>query len=353
MNESYIQHQCFCFQFCKFSNRYGSLKFTLFCVYPCVCIVNNISFTFHCRIFLIKRMVAWYFQRKMNKNSTELQKLRSEKKKILEEVQEKETYKVALEILKKFADPGPVRPLEMATLTPNNRLQQQQQPIARTPLTPAMRTPQPLPRQRILTSPQIASQFRSPQMMASQQQQNQQMLNRSAFFQSTPVLQRPRTPFPIIDQRDKGMLEKMVDYLIGDGPANRFAMICKNCFGHNGMVLQEEYDYASFKCAFCSTLNPAKKQRPIAPRLEVPTRTEILDSSSSTSEEEKNSPPESDAEIDNVRSNTNAHEENNTSIEENNDNNVDDDEIKKIDETEITEVAEEQEPKTEIEKKDD
>lgn len=33
------------------------------------------------------------------------------------------------------------------------------------------------------------------------------------------------------------------------------------------MVSQEEYEYSAFKCAFCKALNPAKKLRPIAPRL--------------------------------------------------------------------------------------
>lgn len=36
------------------------------------------------------------------------------------------------------------------------------------------------------------------------------------------------------------------------------------------MVSQEEYEYSAFKCAFCQTLNPAKKIRPIAPRLALP-----------------------------------------------------------------------------------
>lgn len=45
---------------------------------------------------------------------------------------------------------------------------------------------------------------------------------------------RRRTPFPIINQHTKGVMEKMVDYLVGDGPHNRFAMICKQCYGHNG-----------------------------------------------------------------------------------------------------------------------
>ena len=43
-----------------------------------------------------------------------------------------------------------------------------------------------------------------------------------------------RTPYPIIDNNQKTVVDKMVDYLIGDGPSNRFAMICQQCFKHNG-----------------------------------------------------------------------------------------------------------------------
>lgn len=48
---------------------------------------------------------------------------------------------------------------------------------------------------------------------------------------------RKRTPFPIVNQQGKGVLERIVDVLIGDGPKDRFAMICKECFAHNGEVL--------------------------------------------------------------------------------------------------------------------
>jgi hypothetical protein len=63
----------------------------------------------------------------------------------------------------------------------------------------------------------------------------------------------------------------------------------------SGMALQEEYEYAVFRCAFCNTLNPAKKLRPIAPRLQVEgvgTPLKIDDakkSDSSTSPSEKDS----------------------------------------------------------------
>lgn len=33
------------------------------------------------------------------------------------------------------------------------------------------------------------------------------------------------------------------------------------------MALQEEYEYSPFRCAFCGAYNPAKKQRPQAPKL--------------------------------------------------------------------------------------
>lgn len=36
------------------------------------------------------------------------------------------------------------------------------------------------------------------------------------------------------------------------------------------MVSQEDYEYSAFKCAFCKTLNPSRKLRPVAPRLPVP-----------------------------------------------------------------------------------
>lgn len=65
------------------------------------------------------------------------------------------------------------------------------------------------------------------------------------------------------------------------------------------MVSQEEYEYASFKCAFCRTLNPAKKLRPIAPRIsgqniicnEVPLPTKIA--ATDTESSSKSSPERS------------------------------------------------------------
>lgn len=102
--------------------------------------------------------------------------------------------------------------------------------------------------------------------IAFQQQQAAGLIHRPVGMGPQTMAYR-RTPYPIINQNQKGVIEKMVDYLVGDGINSRFAMICSECLMHNGMAPQEDYEYAAFRCAFCGAFNAAKKQRPAAPRL--------------------------------------------------------------------------------------
>lgn len=62
-------------------------------------------------------------------------------------------------------------------------------------------------------------------------------------------------------------MDRVIEYLVGDGPQNRYALICQQCCSHNGMALKEEFEYVAFRCAYCFFLNPARKTRPRAPRL--------------------------------------------------------------------------------------
>ena len=56
-------------------------------------------------IFFLKRILTWWYHRKVRKNETHLAKLKKERTKILEDVMDTETYKVAKELLDKY---GPV-----------------------------------------------------------------------------------------------------------------------------------------------------------------------------------------------------------------------------------------------------
>ena len=49
----------------------------------------------------------------------------------------------------------------------------------------------------------------------------------------------PRTVLP----QNRGTMDRLMDYLVGDGPENRYALICQKCFSHNGMALKEEFEY--------------------------------------------------------------------------------------------------------------
>ena len=40
-------------------------------------------------------------------------------------------------------------------------------------------------------------------------------------------------------------LTRLVDYLLSDGPGNRYALICHHCQCHNGLALKEEFEFIS------------------------------------------------------------------------------------------------------------
>ena len=70
------------------------------------------------------KTLKWHYTNQLQKNSQKSIELRKKKQKILEEVMDTETYKVAKEILDKFGDKTAAKPTE---LKPAIVLQQQQQ----------------------------------------------------------------------------------------------------------------------------------------------------------------------------------------------------------------------------------
>ncbi|XP_013115368.1 endoplasmic reticulum junction formation protein lunapark-B [Stomoxys calcitrans] len=249
-------------------------------------------------IILLRHLFTWYFQRKLNKNSKKLTVLRAEKKKILEQVMDKETYKVAVNLLSRFADKPSRSAFSAASSTMRTPLKTNQPSLNRSLPTTAMKTnqlaltastpnvtrvgntslasaaaPVPAPTFAGSTTPRTATTAMSPYNSASSNSGSGQIVRR-------------RTPFPVVNQNEKGVFEKIVDVLIGDGPGDRFAMICKECYGHNGMALKEDFEYTTFRCAFCNALNPARKSRPVAPRLSVLPKPSIAAGDSSSDDKD-------------------------------------------------------------------
>jgi len=82
----------------------GLASFHVLVLWQKVGFTELITHTYNCfSVILVKRLVTWYYRRKLTHNQEKLHDMREEKKKLLENVMDTETYKVAKEILEKFA----------------------------------------------------------------------------------------------------------------------------------------------------------------------------------------------------------------------------------------------------------
>ncbi|NXV10052.1 LNP protein, partial [Cettia cetti] len=199
----------------------------------------------------------------------------------LEEVMEKETYKTAKLILERFDPESSAKETELpsagtsATPRPGQEIRQRTA-AQRNASTPSPATPkQGSPKSPLPASPNVQRETPAPSGLperAAVPSLQASVLPRRPGSPATSVpgmgLHPPGPPLarPVLP-RERGVVDRVIEYLVGDGPQNRYALICQQCFSHNGMALKEEFEYIAFRCAYCFFLNPARKTRPQAPRL--------------------------------------------------------------------------------------
>lgn len=238
-------------------------------------------FAFPFIIWCIRTLLIFFFSKRTERNNDALEDLKSQKKKILEEVMEKETYKTAKLILERFDPESSAKETEQpsagtsATPRPGQEIRQRTA-AQRNASTPAPVTPkQGSPKSPLPASPNLQREAPAlsglPERTAVPSLQSN-VLPRRPGSPATSVpgmgLHPPGPPLarPVLP-RERGVVDRVIEYLVGDGPQNRYALICQQCFSHNGMALKEEFEYIAFRCAYCYFLNPARKTRPQAPRL--------------------------------------------------------------------------------------
>lgn len=232
-------------------------------------------FAFPLIIWTLRTVLIFFFSKRTERNNEALDDLKSQKKKILEEVMEKETYKTAKLILERF-DPDSKKAKEFeppsagAAVTAKPGQEVRQRTAAQRNLSPAPASANQGPPPQVPVSPGPAKDASAPG--GPPERTVAPALPRRLGSSATSVpgmgLHPPGPPLarPILP-RERGALDRIVEYLVGDGPQNRYALICQQCFSHNGMALKEEFEYIAFRCAYCFFLNPARKMRPQAPRL--------------------------------------------------------------------------------------
>lgn len=234
-------------------------------------------------VWFIRKLLIFLFSKRTERNSEKLEDLKAAKKKILEEVMETETYKNAKLILERF-DPEAKKKAELEstpvrspmTPRPGQEIRQRGVPMRPMPMgTPHAMVMTPTPGARPLLGPAGTPVERVP-LSAPGGPPDRSALSASVLQGAVP--RTPSSPMqgmhppgpplarPILS-KDRGALDRVIEYLVGDGPQNRYALICQQCFSHNGMALKEEFEYLAFRCAYCYFMNPARKTRPQAPRL--------------------------------------------------------------------------------------
>ncbi|KAF1382568.1 hypothetical protein PFLUV_G00145150 [Perca fluviatilis] len=234
-------------------------------------------------VWLLRKMLIIIFSRRTEKNNEKLEDLKAQKRKILEEVMETETYKNAKMILERF-DPDSKRKNELEStpvgpqMTPKPGQELRQRNVI--PKTPSVVVN---PASGAAARPPLASGPTYPGRSSHSAPGGPPERGLSAIAAQQSLMRRPvtpGTPVPAVGvhppgpplarpvlPRERGAMDRVIEYLVGDGPQNRYALICQQCLSHNGMALKEEFEYVAFRCAYCYFLNPARKTRPQAPRL--------------------------------------------------------------------------------------
>nr|XP_050847720.1 endoplasmic reticulum junction formation protein lunapark-B [Vespula vulgaris] len=227
-------------------------------------------------ILFTKKMVSCYYKCKISRNQEKLITMQQEKSKILDEVTETETYKKAKEILLRFA-PDQLKMTSTSVKVPQTveKLRQPNVPHIIASSSPGIgeirRRTVGNPNQSPNVSrdnnarslpvdgtPNKSTQLNTPIQTGSRMLSNTSMGYRTPEYTlARPVLPHHRSNF-----------DRLIDYLVGDGPSNRYALICRQCECHNGMALKEEFEYLGFRCCYCNFWNPPRKQKPGVQRIE-------------------------------------------------------------------------------------
>merc|ERR1712018_362744 len=269
-------------------------------------------------LIFLKRLLTWWYHRKIKKNEITSENLKKQKTKILDEIMETETYKVAKELLDEFASDQEKRALNLIKSPAPQALSKNRTMMetpTKAPIVPNQSGTELRRRNTTQTVAQSATSLVAGRQMnppstsssstalgasfiqeksndSSPSKQSRPGPNVSRMIHNTSVVGRsapgPPLPRPVMP-RERGYMDRVVEYLVGDGPNNRYALICRQCQSHNGMALKEEFEYIAYRCCYCHYWNPARKQRPTAPKLEASALRPQVSTESSSDEEESES----------------------------------------------------------------
>ncbi|ESW09101.1 hypothetical protein PHAVU_009G100100 [Phaseolus vulgaris] len=58
---------------------------------------------------------------------------------------------------------------------------------------------------------------------------------------------------------DSGWIARIAALLVGEDPAQSYALVCGNCYMHNGLARKEDFPFITYYCPHCHALNKPKQ----------------------------------------------------------------------------------------------
>ncbi|KAK9722097.1 hypothetical protein K7432_002944 [Basidiobolus ranarum] len=223
-------------------------------------------------IYYVSRGVSYWYNRKRLNEETHLETLKIKQRQKVEELKKKTAYYSTKNLLDRYDTPtkskpgkngneGPKTPLHNANLA---RAQGRLIVPNSAPANPNLRqrnTPGKPQDPRINGTPTAVPGPRNPSTSSSKDIKNP---NIPALPPSGPINGiNPTQVFSNhIDNQQNNWYDKIIDVIVGqEGPNTKYALICKNCFAHNGLALPNEIEDIQYHCPKCNFLNPSRRSR--------------------------------------------------------------------------------------------
>ncbi|KAI8811413.1 hypothetical protein BJ742DRAFT_797634 [Cladochytrium replicatum] len=210
-------------------------------------------------IFGTRRLITTWYVNKRKTEEAQLENLRAKQKLKIEELKKKTAYYVTKGLIERYETPSrPGLGDKNGTPRSSSRIglpgtELRQRPQANTPTLAINDTPiQPAQNGANFTpgpNTPVPGRVMPPSSLSIQTADH-------------GIGQSHMTPTTTTATRN--WYDRVMDAIIGDiadGDANKFALICAQCFTHNGLLPPEEYATAKYRCKNCGFLNDKSQER--------------------------------------------------------------------------------------------
>ncbi|TPX58074.1 hypothetical protein PhCBS80983_g03374 [Powellomyces hirtus] len=215
-------------------------------------------------IFGVHRFIRYWYNRKEAAEREFLKELKEKQREKVDALKKNESYRKTQLLLERYDSPTKERPAQDPAS--NNVPVPVNGPKPRGPPNPVGPPNHPPPNGMVLNgmapNAMPASLVIPPNMDPSPTPSPVSAMPAQPFLNTPPEWRqqspsRTASPMGVVS---KGWFDKVIDVMIGEteGPANKFALICEECFTHNGLVPPQAYSNAKFRCMKCDHFNAPK-----------------------------------------------------------------------------------------------